>query len=278
MQEKSAKPPKSGPLMKRRQRQRQILELLESERELGVEQVCDLLQTSPATVRREFSSLAQSGRVEKTWGGIRLPGGSLVTSPAFSARLDAELAEKRAIARAAVELVKEGDVVMVDGGTTTLQLAEFLAPMRIRLITNSLMVALAVDQKKGRQRGAEVHLTGGTLQPESGVVAGPQAEAFLKRYNASWAFLGAAGVDEFSVTNYNEAVLESERLMIEQSRGIVLLADHTKMGRQAMCAVCPLTEVDQLVTGAHPAASAFLQKLRGHGVNVREVRISDGGA
>jgi DeoR/GlpR family transcriptional regulator of sugar metabolism len=262
--------------MKRRQRQRQILELLEAERELGVEQVCDLLQTSPATVRREFSSLAQSGRVEKTWGGIRLPGGSLVTSPAFSARLDAELAEKRAIARAAVELVKEGDVVMVDGGTTTLQLAEFLAPMRIRLITNSLMVALAVDQKKGRQRGAEVHLTGGMLQPESGVVAGPQAEAFLKRYHATWAFLGAAGIDESSVTNYNEAVLESERLMIEQSRGIVLLADHTKMGRQAMCTVCPLTEVDQLVTGSLASSGPFLQKLRANGVNVREVRISDG--
>ena len=276
MQEKSAKTPKSGPLMKRRQRQRQILELLEAERELGVEQVCDLLKTSPATVRREFSSLAQSGRVEKTWGGIRLPGGSLVTSPAFSARLDAELAEKRAIARAAVELVKEGDVVMVDGGTTTLQLAEFLAPMRIRVITNSLMVALAVDQKKGRQRGAEVHLTGGTLQPESGVVAGPQAEAFLKRYHATWAFLGAAGVDEHAVTNYNEAVLESERLMIEQSRGIVLMADHTKLGRQAMCAVCPLTEVDQLVTGFLPGSAGFLQKLRAGGVNVREVRISDG--
>jgi DeoR family fructose operon transcriptional repressor len=268
MQAKSAK---SGPLMKRRQRQRQILELLEAEKELGVDQVCDLLQTSPATVRREFVSLAESGRVEKTWGGIRLPGGSLVTSPSFSARLVSEAEEKRAIARAASELLKEGDVVMVDGGTTTLQLAEFLAPMRIRVITNSLVVALAVDQRKGRQRGAEVHLTGGILQPESGVVAGPQAEAFLKRYHANWAFLGAAGIDENCATNYNEAVLESERLMIEQSGGIALLADHTKLGRQAMCTLCPLTKVNQIFTGALPESGEFVKKLRANGVSVREV-------
>jgi DeoR/GlpR family transcriptional regulator of sugar metabolism len=245
--------------------------MLQIEGELGVEQVCEALRTSPATVRREFAALSGSGRVEKTWGGIRLIGGSAVTAPAFAARLVAQAAEKKAIAKAASELLRDGDVVMIDGGTTTLQLAEFIAQKPIRVITNSMVIAQAVDQHKGRQRGAEVHLTGGILQPESGVVAGPQAEAFLRRYHAAWAFLGAAGIDEQSATNYNEAVLESERLMIAQSARIALLADHSKLGRQAMCTLCPLSQITQLITDATPATAPFLGKLRQGGVTVREV-------
>ncbi len=259
--------------LKRRLRQRQILELLLREPELEVQRACQALQTSPATIRREFADLAKSGRVERTWGGIRVLGGELgrLTPPAFAARLAAQAGEKLAIARAAAELLSEGDVVMIDGGTTTLQMAEFIAHKRLRVITNSVVIAQTIDQFRGSQRGAEVHLTGGILQPESGVVAGPSAEIFLKRYHARWAFLGAAGIDEQSATNYSEAVLESERLMIEQSAQIVLLADHTKLGKQAMCTLCALTQVHRLITGAVPERAEFVARLRGTGVDVMEV-------
>ena len=123
---------------------------------------------------------------------------------------------------------------MIDGGTTTYQLAEFISGRRLRVITNSLVIAQAIDQFQGSKRGAEVLLCGGTLQPESGIVAGSAAESFLKRYRANWLFLGCAGVDADRVTNYEEAVLASEKLMIERSARLVLMADHTKVGRAAM--------------------------------------------
>src|SRR5687768_15268016 len=177
--------------MKRRQRQRQILELLQEDPELSVEQACERLSASPATVRREFVQLAQEGRVEKTWGGVRAiaNNGTPVGPAAFTKRLAENAAEKQAIAQAAAALLSDGDVVMIDGGTTTYQLCEHIAHKRIRIITNSLVIAQAVDRLKGRERGAEIYLTGGILEPESGVLSGPPAEAFLKRYHAQWAFL-----------------------------------------------------------------------------------------
>jgi DeoR/GlpR family transcriptional regulator of sugar metabolism len=239
--------------MKRRQRQRQILELLHADPELGVDDACTRLGASPATVRREFVQLAAEGRVEKTWGGVRLKSSGDAPGPAaFHHRLTENAAEKRAIAEAAAELLEDGDVVMIDGGTTTYQLCEFIALKPIRIITNSLVIAQAVDRLKGHQRGAEIYLTGGILQPESSVVSGPPAEAFLKRYHAQWAFLSAAGVDATEATNYNEAVLASERLMIEQSERVALLVDHTKLHRRAMCPLCSLAKVDHLFTGATP--------------------------
>jgi DeoR/GlpR family transcriptional regulator of sugar metabolism len=221
---------------------------------LSVEQACERLGASPATVRREFVQLAQEGRVEKTWGGVRAIASTPAGPAAFTKRLAENATEKQAIAEAAAALLSDGDVVMIDGGTTTYQLCEYIAHKRIRIITNSLVIAQAVDRLKGRERGAEIYLTGGILEPESGVLSGPPAEAFLKRYHAQWAFLSAAGIDSREATNHNEAVLASERLMIERSDRVVLLADHTKLGRRAMCVLCSLGKVDHWFTGDTPIA------------------------
>ena len=102
------------------------------------------------------------------------------------------------------------------------------------------------------------------------MVAGPQAETFLRLYHANWAFLGAAGVDENAATNYNEAVLASERLMIEQSARIAILADHTKLGRTAMCRLCGLDKINRLITDAHPSTGELVARLRRLGVEVSE--------
>jgi DeoR/GlpR family transcriptional regulator of sugar metabolism len=265
-------------LMKRRLRQRQILELLHENPELSVEEACHRLGASPATVRREFVQLARDGRVEKTWGGIRASANGVgpVGPPAFAKRLAENTLEKRAIAEAAAGLLSDGDVVMIDGGTTTYQLCEFIALKRIRIITNSLVIAQAVDRLKGRERGAEVHLTGGILEPESSLLAGPPAEAFLERYHAHWAFLSAAGIDAREVTNYNEAVLASEHLMIERSDRVVVLADHAKLGRRAMCAVCPLSRVDHLFTGDTLAAKQVLKGAAAPKLATHFVRIPQG--
>ncbi|MDB6174737.1 MAG: transcriptional regulator, DeoR family [Chthoniobacteraceae bacterium] len=259
--------------MKRRLRQRQILELLRFEPELSVDQACERLNASPATIRREFVELAKEGRAEKTWGGIRVLGNEAAAAPAFASRLVVEADGKKAIARAAAELLVDGDVVMIGGGTTTLQLAEFIASKKLRVITNSLVIAQALDQSS--RRGAEIHLVGGMLQPECGFVAGAQAESFIKQYHANWAFLGAAGIDETSATNYNETVLASERLMIEQSAKVAILADHTKLGRKAMCLLCPLSEIDHLFTDEFGEEDSLLKQIVVEGVRITRVSRSN---
>jgi DeoR/GlpR family transcriptional regulator of sugar metabolism len=258
--------------LKRRQRLRQLLDLLAARDELSVDEACALTESSQATIRRAFAELAQSGEVEKTWGGIRKATTlrNIVAPLAFAKRLASATAEKRAIAQAAAALPAEGDVLMIDGGTTTFQMAEFIAGRRLRVITNSLVIAQAIDQYQGSRRGAEILLCGGTLQPESGIVAGPAAEAFLKRYRADWLFLGCAGVDAERVTNYDEAVLGSERLMIERSARLVLLADHTKIGRTAMCQLCATKELNHLITGK-AAPPPLLRRISRSSVSLTQV-------
>lgn len=262
--------------MKRRLRQRQIMELLQTSLELSVEEACERLGISPATVRREFVQLAKEGRVEKTWGGVRaLPSTPVpVGPPAFAKRLSENSLEKRVIAEAAAALLKDGDVVMIDGGTTTYQLCEFIAHKRIQIITNSVVIAQTVDRLKGRERGAEIYLTGGILEPESSVLSGPPAEAFLQRYHANWAFVSAAGVDSHEVTNYNEAVLASEKLMIEQSDRVVVMADHTKLGRRAMCTLCSLDTVDHLFTGDSKASELALRGFGAPDLTLHRVPVA----
>jgi DeoR/GlpR family transcriptional regulator of sugar metabolism len=261
--------------MKRKLRQRQILDLLQAEPELGLADVCAQIGASEATVRREFVQLVSDGKAARTWGGIkRLENGSSLPVPAaFTERLDENVAEKRAIAQAAAALLEDGDVVMIDGGTTTFHLCPFIALRKIRVITNSLVIAHEVDRMKGSQQGAEIHLTGGILQPGSGVVAGRSAEAFLKRYHAKWAFISAAGVDASGATNHNESVLGSEQAMIAQSSKLALLVDHSKLGRQAMSVLCPISKVDVLITGEREESDKLCRVIERAGVRVERVGV-----
>ena len=259
--------------MTRRERQRQILASLETLPELSLVEACERFSASSATVRRDFVQLADQGKVARTWGGIRLAsrGALQMGPPAFVERLKANQAEKRRVAEAAAQILADGDVVMIDGGTTTFLLAEFVAHKRIRVITNSLMMAHAIDGLKQGKLGAEVHLTGGVLEPQSGLVTGPLAEESLRRYRAKWAFLSAAGVDEEAATNYNEAVLGSEHLMIRQSEQIVLLADSAKLGRRAMCELCRTTDLDRIFTITSPGNAALLDRIASQGVEVTQL-------
>ena len=260
--------------MKRQKRIQQILSILQTEPELAVADVCERTGASEATVRRAFVELEKSGQIERTWGGVRLAGrGTLqLGPPAFARRLQDHPEAKKAIARAAAELLQDGDVVMIDGGTTTFHLAEFIAAKRVRVITNSLVVAQAIDRLKGGKLGAEVYLCGGLLQPEAGLIVGPQAEAFVRQYRAKWAFMSAAGVDEKSVTNYDEVVLGSQQAMIEQAQQVVLLIDGSKLGKQAMRELCPVREVNYVFTQKTRGAEKLLQAIQRAGAKVTLVK------
>jgi DeoR/GlpR family transcriptional regulator of sugar metabolism len=234
------------------QRHRSILELIDRQGELIVEDACQLLNASPATVRRDFIELTQQGLADKTWGGIirksinSQPGGMLP----IAYRQAQFTNEKKLIAEKAASFVEEGDVIIIDGGTTTFYMAPYLANKRIRVITNSIIIAYQIDKDKKEKQGAEVILTGGILYPESGLLVGPQANINIKQYNTKWAFLSAGGVDSNGPTNSNQLVVETEQAMIEQSKNVILLADQSKFEKRHMCKVCDFSEIDHLITNA----------------------------
>ncbi|MCC5839698.1 MAG: DeoR/GlpR transcriptional regulator [Opitutales bacterium] len=244
--------------MRRKERQRAILAMVKDRGEIALEDACRAFRVSPATGRRDFAEIAVAGLAEKTWGGLRsrslADGGDMIPS---DERERARTAEKEAIARAAAALVADGDVVTIDGGTTTAFMAPYLANRPVRILTNSILIAHRIDRLRTKPTGAEVFLTGGFLYPRSGLLVGPQAVESLSQYHAAWAFLSAGGLDETGGTNTNQLVVESERTMIRMAEKAVILADVSKWRRREMVRAFAWSEVAMLVTDAVPPVGAF---------------------
>ena len=235
------------------ERTRKILAFLREQGELNVGQACELFNISPATARRDFLTLAASGEVEKTWGGLRTitpPDSDTMLPSGLRKELFAE--EKRRIAARATQFCAEGDIVFIDGGTTTLHLARSFASRSLRIVTNSLLVAHEIDRLRSGPSGPEVFLTGGYLYPRSGLLVGPEATAGFAKYRAQTAFLSVGGIGEEGITNNHHLVVEIEQIMIERADRVVLLADHSKFGRHELVPECSWEDVHALVTDSQP--------------------------
>ena len=248
--------------MTQSQRHISILEYLEKQGELVVEEACKLYDASPATIRRDFNDLADQGLAAKTWGGLikRSDTERVNGMLPLTYRQGQYTLEKSKIAEKAASFVQDGDVIIIDGGTTTFHMAPFLANKRIRVITNSIIIAYQIDQDKTEKQGAEVFVTGGILYPESGLLVGPQTNANIRQYNANWTFLSAGAVNSEGPTNSNQLVVESEQAMIEQSDKVVLLADSSKFGKRNMCKVCDWSDIDFLISDVTNSTQNFFDQ------------------
>ena len=235
-------------------RERQILERLALRGELSVEEVCREFEISPATVRRTFVAIVSKGLAAKTWGGIHTLPNASVHEMTPSVLRDSRNAEaKELIARAAAKLVQDGDVVAIDGGTTTLRLAPWLANRAVRIVTNSILIAHRIEQLRTGANGAEVFLTGGLVYPGSGLLVGPQAVANLRQYHSQWAFLSVGGLDLDGATNTNQLVVESERAIIDNTENAVILADASKWTQRDMVRQCKWSEISRVITDCAPS-------------------------
>jgi DeoR/GlpR family transcriptional regulator of sugar metabolism len=226
--------------------------------------MCDLkslsaeLAVSHSTVRRDIEQLEQQGLVKQTHGGVIWvaeksgggngnggAGGASGARPyAFDQRMGYQLEAKRLIARAARELVQQGETILIDGGTTTFFLAEELLGRSLQLVTNSLPIAnLFLNDDN-----VELILTGGLMYPRYGVLLGPGAESMLAGIHTKTLFLSVAGVHDGALYNQNLLLVQSERRMMEHAQQVVLLADATKFGQQALAQLGKLDEIDVVVT------------------------------
>lgn len=259
--------------MKQRQRLKEIVEYLDKHQELSVQEACTIFDASPATIRRDFTVLIKNDQVDKVWGGVARATNrdKSVSSTPVSFRKTLYLEEKKLIAEKASSFIEDGDVIIIDGGTTTFHMTKFLANKPIRIITNSLLIAHQIDRDRSRKEGAEVFLTGGFVYPEASILVGPQAIANIKEYHAKWAFLSVGGIEDNQATNSNHLIVETERAIIQQSEKTIMLADHSKFGKKSMCKLCAIQEIDILVTDYHGENEPFVEEIRSCGVEVVEI-------
>jgi DeoR/GlpR family transcriptional regulator of sugar metabolism len=227
--------------------------------------MAELLGTTEITVRRDLRAMAKDGQLVRAHGGAVLPA---VTGhePSYSEKARQAGAEKAAIARLAVEMVRPGDSILLGPGTTTLALARLLVDFpELTVVTNSLLVAQAL---MGATR-VEVILTGGTLRRSIHALVGPAAEESVRALRASQAFISGNGFTaERGLSTPSPLVAATDRAFASAAKQVVVLADHTKIGQDTMCQTVAAERVHILITDS-AADPAELAAIRLAGVDVR---------
>src|SRR5262245_41913466 len=151
--------------------------------------------------------------------------------------------EKRAIARAAAERVRDGDSVLLDGGTTTLEVARLLVGRSVQVVTNSLPIAMLFASR----HEADLVLLGGYIYPRTGVALGPWTVRMMEDVHVHQAILSVGGLTDKGLFNSNLLLVETERQMMRSADEVTIVADHTKVGRPALAFLCELSAIDTLI-------------------------------
>jgi DeoR/GlpR family transcriptional regulator of sugar metabolism len=214
--------------------------------------MCDLdtlaaeLNVSQSTVRRDVEMLEHGGVVERTHGGVIWVGdrNNSAGPYAFHQRMGYQSDVKHRIAQAASKLVQPGQTILIDGGTTTYNFAQELLGKPLQIVTNSLPIAnLFLNDEQ-----VELVLTGGVMYPRHGVLLGPMVENILASIHTKTLFMSVAGIHDGTLYNQNMLLVQAEQRMMEQTQEVVLLADSGKFGQQALSRLCPLSEIDIVVS------------------------------
>jgi DeoR/GlpR family transcriptional regulator of sugar metabolism len=250
--------------MKGPARQLKIREMLEAQGFVDLGTLCQELDTSESTVRRDLIVLQDEGVLTRVHGGAMAVRSQGVRGDDFAGHARRMSEEKKQIAKAAAALVEDGQTVILDAGSTVAAVARELLDRSLHVVTNSLPIAEIL----GEARRVDVTLTGGQLDPAFGVVLGPLCEQMLGTLAVDVVVMGIGGVTEKGLSNSNPLVVGSERKMLEVARKVVIVSDHTKFGRGALIPLAPLDVVDVVVsdTGLDPEHQAW---LRSHGIDVR---------
>jgi DeoR/GlpR family transcriptional regulator of sugar metabolism len=203
--------------------------------------LADEFGVSEMTVRRDLQALASDGKLERVHGGAV----NVESERPFSEIAVERLEAKDRIGRAGAALVEDGQTVMIDIGTTTLQVARHLRGRSLTVITTNL----AAYEELLPEPGIELVLPGGSVRRNYLSLVGMIAEDSLRRLRADIAFLGTSGIDkDLAVWDTTMVEVPIKRAMIAASQRTVLLADAAKFGMDAMVRVCEASEIDAVIT------------------------------
>lgn len=246
-----------------KKRQQQILQRLQESGKVNVNDLSQDFDVSPITIRRDLDVLGDEGLLERVHGGAmakrRQPNELL-----FSEKDHTNTHEKDAIGRAAAQMLQDGDTVLLNGGSTTLQVIKHLSGKKVRVITNNA-AAIGVD----RDPLVELIVVGGEHRGTSHSLVGELAILSLSQVYGTCAMLGTNGIDaQFGLTSsvYQETGIN--RVMIERSRGpVIVLADHTKIGVVSNFKTTSIEQIDTLITDARSDPNII------HGLEQTGVRV-----
>jgi len=245
-----------------------ILELLKENEKVFVSKLAEIFDVSDVTIRIDLNELEQSGLLR------RVHGGAIGTKRAYyemslNDRMEINKVEKIKIAKACADLIMDGDTLLIDSGTTTQYLARELSERsNLTVVTNSLLVA----QEFVYNRTVNVILLGGSLDLHYQFTYGNDAISQLTKYRADKTILATDGISvEHGLTTYHHQELDVSRVMIERSNEVIVVADHSKIGREGFSNISGISGIEVLITNKEKKHRNELDALRHNGIDVIEV-------
>ncbi len=221
-----------------------LREFIRGKGAVRIEEICDQLQVSPATVRRDLDQLESTGAIRRFHGGA-MSVESRLEEPLFDDKASLAAREKHRIAEAALQFVAPDDTIYLDGGSTVLEFARLLRDRaNITVVTNSLRAA---HELAGR--GPRLILVGGELRRLSQTMVGPLTRLLLQDLHVDKAFMGTIGLTiEEGLTTTDPSEAFTKELVMSQARQVILLADSSKAGKVSFARAGQLEKVHTIVT------------------------------
>jgi len=245
------------------ERWEQIRKLLEENGRATVDDLADRFGVSRSTIRRDLMEMHRQNLLVRTRGGAVKPSPVAYDRPlSESGTLNVE--NKERIGRAAAAMVVDGETIMVDAGSTTLNVVKAMQASNVTLVTNAFNVA----QTAMTRGNTEVIMLGGMVRVHGGSTVGPLAEEQIEHFRADTAILGMNAISvEEGLTTPNILVAQVKKAMIRQARRLIVVSDSSKLGMGALCRVAPITAASVLVTD-RDADAEIVASIEALGVEV----------
>ena len=255
--------------MRERQRVEIVRNLLAAQGFLSIADLMAATGVSAASARRDAGRLAEAGYGERVYGGIQALGGAFsrrmaqasLETQAFDVSRTINIEAKRAIARRALEMCVDNDVIIINGGTTTFQMAEFLRNTRLKILTNSYPLAEFLI----RETQNRVALPGGEVYRDQKLIVAPFDDDAIQHYSARIMFMSAISIGPLGVIEGDPLIARAETKLLRRADKLVVLADSSKFAQRGSLVVCPLSRVHAVITDQAAPVEA-LAMLRDAGV------------
>jgi DeoR family transcriptional regulator, fructose operon transcriptional repressor len=251
------------------ERRTRVLEIVRDLQFASLPQLVEHLGVSESTIRRDLELLEEQGVTRRIHGGV-LYVGSPVNGMPTEDREPAHWNLKQAIAKTAATLVEDGDTILLDGGSTTYEVARRLVGRPLHVVTNSLPVANLFASCPI----SDLVLIGGNVCTRTGVVRGPYADEMLAKIRVRKTILSTAAVCEEGFFNNNMLLIETERAMMRAGKEVIVVADSSKFGNQSLAHVCGLGTVDHVVVDSQ-LSDEWQAKLISAGVNLLVAEVGE---
>ncbi|MEO5807945.1 DeoR/GlpR family DNA-binding transcription regulator [Devosia sp.] len=231
------------------ERHRVILAAVQSRPVATVTDLVDMTGTSEATIRRDIAALHVQGQLRRVRGGAEAVNppeqGGLMGRP-FSVNETINMSAKRAIAREAAALCKDGEPIIINGGTTTYQMVHHLTSRRLSVFTNSFAIA---EHLIHNSRNSVV-IPGGTIYREQNVILSPFGGVVASHFYARKMFIGCQGIGQHGLMEADPMVVQSELGLIGQADELIVLADSSKFSGRSSLILCGLDKIATVITDA----------------------------